>query len=131
MGRTIITQTDIDNGVMGKSQPDNYTDRLIKYIPAEIIAFYLALKPFFIKETPNVQWVIFAVLLVVTVVYLRLARGVGKWIQIIISVLAFAIWIFAIGGPFSELNWYNNHPVLQPLILGSFTILVPFYKPEQ
>jgi hypothetical protein len=78
--------------------PDNYVDRLMKYIPAEVIAAYMTLAGI-IKSSPQpndplLHWVIFLVVLVGGFFYLKKPAGVRKPVQLIISLLAIVVWVF-------------------------------------
>ena len=117
-------------------KPDDYKDRLLKYIPAEVVALYLTLDGIIKAATGQLSpremvwagWIIFAALLVLTPVYLLKMAGVTKKLQLFVSTLAFAVWIFALpDGIFKSLSWYR--PVFGALVLPLYTFLVPMiYK---
>src|SRR5438552_2397706 len=94
MGRTVVTERDADRqmqaareraksaaaegtvagaGVPKAETPDTYKDRLLKYIPAEIVAIYLGLLNVLKAAPPNktpivsVQWAVFWIVLIVTI----------------------------------------------------------------
>jgi len=72
-------------------------------------------------------WIIFGVGLVGTPFYLRLAASVTKKMQLLISTVAFAVWVLATGGgPFAGFPWY--HEVYGSMALIMFTFLAPMYK---
>src|SRR5258706_7586935 len=84
---------------------DGYRNRLLKYIPAEGLAFYLTLDGIVRSGTSRDQNVEFWALLVVFLVgcvfnwfYLANAAGVFKVGQRIISMGAYLVWIYAVGG---------------------------------
>lgn len=108
---------------------DKYSDKLLKYIPSEVIALYItylsAIRAF-ASCPPWVHWASLGVGLVGTWLYLSRMEGVTKPLQIVISVIAFAIWVFALGGPFALLKWYN--PLYPALLLPTFTFFIPFVK---
>src|SRR4051812_44607028 len=118
MGRQIISAEDVDRRagtIVGaergtgatSSRPsvDSYADRVLKYIPAEIVALYLAVshmvKAAATAQNPHLTlWsVIIATLLVTTPVYLRRVERVSSRSQIAVSTVALAIWIFALDNP--------------------------------
>ena len=108
-----------------QKEPDKYTSRLLKYIPAEVIALYLTLDALIrtSEQLPiSVYWIVFVVCLVLTYFYLHRVEKVDKNIQLLISVVAFCVWVFAIGGPFVYLNWYQ--PIYGGLLLPTYTLLV-------
>lgn len=103
---------------------DPYVSKLVKYIPTEIIAGYVALSGF-IKLLPGPQqftWfcVVAVFLLVITPLYLSVATSEsGKknsWAHPVAGALAFAAWVFATGGPFERFQmsadgtsgWYHR-----------------------
>ncbi|HEX7079404.1 MAG TPA: hypothetical protein VF329_00115 [Gammaproteobacteria bacterium] len=80
-----------------------YSKRLLKNIPSEIIGVYLALNGMLAAnaQTPNwVYWVIFGVLLVLCPVWLRYGQDVKQGWQLIITTIAFVIWAMTTPGAF-------------------------------
>jgi hypothetical protein len=65
------------------------------------------------------HWAAFAFEVVGTYVYLRRVANVTEQIQLIISVIAYCVWVFALGGPFVHLNWYV--PIYGALLLPAYT----------
>lgn len=118
MGRAIVTRAEAETrrraragsgteAVAGAEAPaegqaaDGYLDRLVKYVPADVIAFYLAVQAG-VANLPERQrvfgaWVVFLTFLAGTWLWLRKA-GVKHRTQLMLSVAAFAIWVFATGG---------------------------------
>jgi hypothetical protein len=116
---------------------DDYLGRLLKYIPAEIVGFYLVAaglispKP----DTPNVAglWVVFALGFVLCVLYFWIAtsRDEGKrplWSQIVLATIAYPVWVFAVGGPFVSFSWYRSS--VASVVLVFVTVLFGMYRPE-
>jgi hypothetical protein len=112
------------------SGADGYSDRLIKYIPAEVVALYLTLDAL-IRSAPEVPsyvyWGVLIFCFVGTYLYLWRIQKVKKQLQLHISGGAFLVWVFAIGGPFAHLGWYN--PLYAGLLLPMFTFLVALVEP--
>ncbi len=110
--------------------PDPYRDKLLKYIPAEIVALYLSLDLIW-RSTAGadswLRWLILTFGFVVTPVYLWRIQQVQKKIQLLISTAAFVVWTFALGGPFVTLSWYKA--IYGALLLPMFTFLVPLINP--
>ena len=109
---------------------DTYFTKLLKYIPAEIISGYVAIDAIFksLKDVSDVfMWVVVAALTVLTALYiLRLTNEPGKKAavsQVIISTFAFLVWVFALGGPFARLGWYQYY--YGAILLVVFTLSVP------
>jgi hypothetical protein len=115
--------------VQGPQEPDKYRDRLFKYIPGEVVTLYLFLGATVAdKKNPHfLVWLIFFVGLIATPFYLRVIQKVSAPIQLVISTVAFAVWVFALGGPFSDLDWYK--PVYGAVVLPVFTFFVAGIAP--
>ena len=136
----IITAVDLEKIESSKpNRPDDYLSRLLKYIPTEIIALYITLRPLLsrvdqtgkVDQTAEViHWCIFIFGIFITPVYLWRLQNVNKFSQLLVSTLAFGVWIFAIGGPFEQLNWYNNNRPYVALVVPIYTFLIPLFKAD-
>jgi uncharacterized membrane protein YoaK (UPF0700 family) len=116
---------------------DDYLDRLLKYIPAEIIALYLGASnvvPAGDHSYSLALWIITGLTAVCTPVYMFFStREAGKptlWSQIIISSVAFPIWVFAIGGPFHSFKWYDQKRWVAAIVISFATFMVGMYIPK-
>ena len=102
-----------------------YADRLLKYIPSEVVALYLTLDAT-IRSSEHVPipvyWAAFLFGIIGTYLYLWRVQKVDKHLQLGISTVAFMVWVFAIGGPFVYFSWYN--PVYGGLLLPAYTFLI-------
>jgi hypothetical protein len=126
--RTIALQ-----GVTGSSPPDTYFDRIVKYVPADIVAAWTAataavagakdLKPTIPAD--NILWVFFVFLLIITPLWVnKQTHEPGKpraVKQIIVATAAFVVWVFALGPPFSSLPYYNG--LFGTLVIIAFTLV--------
>jgi hypothetical protein len=126
--REIVTQKAISTRALKAvgTQADEYVDRVIKLIPGEVVALYITLAGILAasgQNTSTIFWLIFIVCLIGTPLYLSKISKVGNVVQIVISTVAFAVWVFALGGPFATLSWYV--PVYGALLLPVFTFFVP------
>lgn len=112
--------------------PDGYTDRLVKYVPAEGIAVFLAVDGVLrgAADIPAAMlgWVVFGVLLVLLYFYQRNVLNVRKVQQHAIMLVAFVVWVFAIGGPFAGLSWYS--PIYGALLVPLVTFGFAAFKAE-
>lgn len=111
-------------------EADKYTDRLLKYIPAEVISLYLALDAIIRPTGQDNQWLhwgIFLFGILGTFLYMKRITKVEKITQIGISIGAYIVWVLALGGPFVYLNL---PPLLGGIILPMYTFLIPLIEPE-
>jgi len=105
MGRLVtarISKSDInfDDGEPA-DPPDDYLDRVAKYIPAETLTAYVAIQSFVERPEagPPFWWIIvFLILLIGTPLYIRLRRKEGQvWkLHALIGTLGFLIWSYAL-----------------------------------
>jgi hypothetical protein len=139
MGRRVITQRDIDREklafkALGKtgaapSTKDDFVTALLKYIPAEIVGAFVFIDGIVGTTSTDmyVRWAVFAVLLILTPVYIwRVTNEPGKQIakaQIAVSTVAFAVWVFTIGGPFAQYSWYVSR--YAAALLAIYTVAIP------
>jgi len=116
MSREVVTKQDLAKvkaEAAGEPEADQFKDRLMKYIPGEIVSLFILLDGL-ARNAPEgvskgvIGWVVFVVLLVGTWFYLRRIQKVTKWQQLLISTAAFAVWVFYLGGPFDSFSWYNQ-----------------------
>jgi len=113
--------------------PDEYLSKVLKLIPAEVVSLYIALAGIIVVGGQAVNgealfWFIFVVCLIGTPLYLMKITKVGDLLQLGISTIAFVVWVFALGGPFATLTWYQ--PIYGALLLPIFTFFVPMILPK-
>lgn len=113
---------------------DTWYERLLKYIPAESVALYLALEG--IVRTPTLPeralqvWlaVVLAVCLLFTWLYLRRASEVAPTTtQLLVSSGALVVYVFALGGFFATLGFWE--PWQGTLLLVVSTAFLTLYVP--
>jgi hypothetical protein len=108
---------------------DTYGSRLLKCIPAEVVVLFLTFDGIIrssSKISIYVYWGAFVFGIVATYLYLWRLQKVRKQLQLFISAAAFCVWVFAMGGPFSHLSWYD--PLYGGLLLPAFTFLIPLIE---
>ncbi|HEY7724493.1 MAG TPA: hypothetical protein VH880_04115 [Anaeromyxobacteraceae bacterium] len=118
MGRAIVTKADVakERGVAleavqpgAPGEADGYLDRLVKYVPAEVIALYLAVQTAVEGLQRGGQRqvggiLVFAIFVAGTWFWLK-KTGVARTTQIAISIGAFAVWALATsGGPLAAFD---------------------------
>jgi hypothetical protein len=144
MGREVITSQDVNDAIAARDaagtlaaggdgnvpNADEYSDRLIKYIPGEIVSVYLFVSGVLVTASGQItpktlnylQWGLFAFLFIMTPVYLSRVQAVKKKQQWAIVMISFVIWVFTLGGPFAQFSWY--HPVYGAVLLPLYTFTI-------
>ncbi len=109
---------------------DNYFSQVLKYIPTEIIMAYVSVEGILRSaykgkagSLEDLSLVIAIALTVLTPLWLWRVMGVKSFAQLFLSSLSFILWLFAMGGPFKYLDWYE--PALGSIALLFFTLLAP------
>lgn len=106
---------------------DGYSDRLIKLIPTEVIGVYFSMVTLLKNSRDDVAdlvpWLVFAFGALATLFYLRITLKVLGTRQLTLSVIAFCVWAFTIGEPFSQYAWYNG--TYAGLLLIAYTFVAP------
>jgi hypothetical protein len=127
------TRTRADGGT-GSFQ--DYLDRLIRLIPAEVVGLYLvgvgAIPPG--QNTGLSVWTAICFLAVIFVRAMATrdpARHLGpQWMAVAVSAIAFAIWAYTMGGPFLAYHLYVGWIGALAVLLWTFG--VPYlYKGDQ
>ena len=142
---SVVKAAEAAEGEEKKTEPQSYTEQILKYLPAEVIAFYIpaltvaaTLKPTTVgaqSTSYNLALpIIFLIALIGTFVYMRknakealTKEGIDNVeqrsiLKAAISTLAFFIWAFYLGGTFAGIEGYATYGTLG--ILG-FTFLTP------
>ena len=112
---------------------NSYLDRLMKMIPAEVIALYLV-GAGMIPEGQSLAIAVWAIVCLMGVVVLRVygtadaaAKTPPDWTHTLICAGAFVLWIYSIGGPFTAFNLHV--PWLGSLFVLAYTFFIPLiYK---
>jgi len=134
-----IVSEELQSGAPANSPPDDYSDRLRKYIPTEAVGFWLAVSGLIQSAANDVPkagllWLFFVIGLVFTFGWTRRrTQAPGKstaWTQIGISCGAFLVWVFATGGPFAS-SWADYKPIYGSLLLITYTTAVAFVIPSE
>jgi hypothetical protein len=135
MGRRIITSQLEAKGEEAKL--DGYFDKLMKYIPTEIVGAWIAITGL-IKGTSdiptnNILWILFFIFTALTFFSIRKQTFEPKKPpairQIVISTIAFIVWVFALGEPFNTLSFYK--PVYGSISLILYNLIIPLINPDK
>ncbi len=104
---------------------DTYMQMLLKNIPSELIAAYVAILAAVASfGAPTwAQWVAFGVTLVSVPIWLIFAQKVRFWLQIVLSTVGFCVWDMSlVGGAFQSISGFE--PGIGAFILLLFTLLI-------
>ncbi len=135
MSRRIITTT--LEASKTSTKIDGYVDKLVKYIPTEIVGAWIAITGL-IKSSSDIPatvllWGLFIFFVVLTVLYIfkqtSEPRKSPAITQIAISTGAFIVWVFALGEPFSSLSFYR--PVYGSILLIVYNLVIPLINPNE
>jgi hypothetical protein len=113
---------------------DDYVSRVLKHIPSEIVMAYIAidgvLRTSYNAGIPSerqtlltLQWITLAAMTILTPLWLYRVMRVKRSAQLFISTLSVPVWLFALGGPFALLDWYE--PAFGAVVLPIYTLIVP------
>jgi apolipoprotein N-acyltransferase len=110
---------------------DSYFEKLVKYIPADILAAYVAITGITASVDPPLWlgWGVFGALLALTPLYVCFVKTTpkgfvsSKMFHWVTACLAFSAWVFAMGGPFATFAWYQ--PYLGSVVLILTTLIIP------
>ena len=119
------------------AQVDTYFDRVVKYIPADIVSAWVAVTGLISgrKDIPvnTILWLAFLIGIFITAAWVfRQTAQPNKRPAITqtgISTGAFIIWVIALGGPFATLAFYK--PVYGSLLLILYTLVVGIINPPE
>lgn len=118
---------------------DSYFDRVVKFIPVEIVSAWIAVKGIIAAAATGskqlVLWICFAIGLIFTALYMLKQTALpGKppaILQTIIATIAFAVWAFALGEPFATWLGVANQSLYGSLLLIFFTLGVGLITPNE
>ena len=114
---------------------DSYFDKVVKYIPADIVGAWVAVTGLIssARDIPRqtILWVAFAIGLILTAWWTwkqgALPGRRPPATQAIVSTGAFAVWVFALGGPFQHVP---GREVYGSLLLIPYTLVVALIDPR-
>jgi hypothetical protein len=122
---------------------DGYLSRVAKYVPAEVVGFFLFVnnileqtiknagdKPALMAgiPVPTIAQYAFIIGLVLTPVYICIVREKGEsWIlNAVVSTVAFPVWAYAIGAVFFA-PWHDGN--FASILLATFTVISGLLRP--
>jgi hypothetical protein len=112
---------------------DSYFEKLIKYIPSDIVGAYVAIAGILSTNSNEplwLTWAVFGALFTLTPLYVCYIKTdppgfmTSKIFHWVTSCVAFTAWVFALGGPFAAtFTWYK--PYLGSICLILVTLIIP------
>jgi hypothetical protein len=114
------------SGVVGQPAGpiDPWLTRLVKLVPAEIVAVYLAGRPFAEPRFPGAWPAVCLVLTVIVRAFGTRDRRGPQWVSVAVSAVSFVLWVYATGGHFLSFEVDANLAALAVLV---WTTLVPVF----
>lgn len=138
MSRRIVTSRLQSTGGQA-SDIDGYFDRVVKYIPADVVGLWLFATGLIAAQAETdanagvVHWIAFlgGAFLTALWTWKRTSQpGLPTaTLQIAVSTAAFIVWVFAMGGPFSGLDWFQAY--YGSLLLAFFTVASGLIVPPE
>jgi hypothetical protein len=123
------------------TEADSYADRVINYIPGEIVAAYIFIHSLVMNSGDFVQnnvlqkngyfllFIIFLIFIIFTYFYAKeTLNSPQKDLQLLIATGAFIVWAFSLGSPFDFLKFYS--PTLGQIVVVVYTLGVGVVKPN-
>lgn len=117
---------------------DVYVDRIIKFIPAPILAAHLAATGMIAEDPANViylSWAVFAVCWILAPLYVVFIPGeaqdnktCSKRFHVLASIISFPVWAYALGGPFALTFPGQYRPLYGSLLLIFATLILPLLQ---
>lgn len=115
-------------------QGNTYEEKLVKLIPAEIVAAFIAIQDLVLNK-PNIrEMVIFISAIALGILipfYLWKIHSIRSPGQIVVTVISFFVWVFSISAIF--INSIHIDPTWGSVVLILWTMIVPilpFNSPE-
>jgi len=120
----------------------SYFDKLIRYIPGELVAAYLTLDGILKQQLLEVDsrvyiglyWLVFLSLLILTPLYVKYRptheefADHSRRFHMCAAAVAFFVWVFALGGPFT-VTWPELYqPLYGSILLVLTTITIPVFE---
>lgn len=135
--RRIVTEKLEASGVT--PSVDTYFDKIVKYIPIEIVSAWIAVKGIVqaasLGSKQIVLWVCFGISIVFTVLFMLKQTAVpGKkpaTTQTLVATGAFVVWVFALGEPFATLLGVAQQSLYGSLLLIFYTLGVGLITPSE
>jgi len=114
-------------GGAGSGTYNEYVDKLVKLIPAEVVGIYVAGLAQIPKDLSNLStvlliWIFICFLLVIgTRIFYTKDPGIfANWKIVIISAISFVIWAYSLLGQFQNISYYVSWIGALALLVWTF-----------
>jgi len=123
----------------GPPDVDTFFDRVVKYIPTEIVSAWVAVKGLVaaaaVQSKELILWICFGVGVILTALYmLKRTAQPGQppaVTQTAIATGAFIVWVFALGEPFTSLLGAAQQGLIGSLLLIGYTLVAGLIIPKE
>lgn len=121
----------VAEGVTPEPQQPKPWEKLLNYFPAEATALYATLAPLLDSALNgnSLRWALWSALLLSVIfgaLFLKKFWHIERTIQIVISSVAFLVYMAALGGPFAQESWYSPiWAVIASVVVSAFIIFAP------
>lgn len=126
--------------VIPVERDDTYFEKLLKYVPGDIVAAFVAIDGLLRDQVTRndiwLDWSIFFGLLILAPLYAvyRPSSPPPRSLQAkrsfhaVAAVVAFTVWVFALGGPFAA-TWPEFYrPMYGTILLIFTTLIIPLFE---
>jgi hypothetical protein len=101
---------------------DPWIGRVVKLLPAEVVAVYLAGRPLALGKAAGVWPLVCLGLVVIVRAFGTMDKRGPQWLSVAVSAVSFVLWVYAMGGRFLT---YPADVNIASLALLAWTVLVP------
>ena len=101
-----------------------YQDKIVKLIPTELVGAYMVLAGIIPASSAKVGTLVVSIaLLILTPLYLWRISKVTNVVQLVVTTISFAVWVYSLGGPFAAWGIYQSY--IASIVLILWTLIIP------
>jgi hypothetical protein len=124
--RRIVTEVEQSRGGMSEAV-DGYFEKIVKFIPADVIAAWVAINPLLPSVPIKAKWAILIMVALLTFIWM-MKQTESSFLQSLLGAVSFVVWTFALrSGPFADLSYPDQWG---SLVLILFTLGVGAVTPH-
>jgi hypothetical protein len=117
-----------------QAEPDPYFARLVKLVPAEVLALFVTFKQAAVSFLGTWSLICLVLVVIVRTIGNKQAGKPIQWIAVAVATISFGLWVYATGGHLGALK-LPNKPEAEAAVsiaIGVWTFVVPyFYKGDE